>query len=273
VIAYAAYLRIYQPISAFHEPDRSRWTAYAASADRPRRRDALAAETSQAMQRLITAPADSAVPATESGDAYVRCVDGTVYVCPWQTRLRCLLSSGPELAGPGPAVRAPRRVHIRSSVWQVPLAWFIPFDGAERWVAAEPRVPGFVDVRYGARALVYATPMSRARQRVARGLAAVRALWAPDMPDLPELRNPRLVADLAEVGCWLERFHPKSLVELDYGGLVNLLSDDALNRDESVAELGAAIDGIACGQSEVALAMYARVQARWRAFSEFEQVN
>jgi len=273
VIAYAAYLRIYQPISAFHEPDRSRWAAYAASAARPRRRDALAAETSQAIRRLITASVASPIPEVDSGDAYVRCVDGAVYVCPWQTRLRCLLASGPELTGPGPAVRAARRVHIRSSLWQVPLAWFVPFDGAERWVAVEPRVPGIVEVRSGARALLYATPMSRARRRVARGLAAMRALWAPDMPDLPDLRDPQLVAELAEVGCWLERFHPNSLVELDYGGLVNLLSDDALNRDESVAELGAALEGIACGQSEVALAMYARVRARWRAFSEFEQVN
>jgi hypothetical protein len=285
VIAYAAYLRIYQPISAFHEPDRSRWAAYAASSARPRRRDALAAETSQAIQRLVTAPVASPVPEVDSGDAYVRCVDGAVYVCPWQTRLRCLLASGPELTGPVaairrgepgerfPPVRAARRVHIRSSLWHVPLAWFVPFDGAERWVAVEPRAPGIVDVRSGARALLYATPMSRARRRVARGLASVRALWAPDMPDLPDLRDPQLVAELAEVGCWLERFHPNSLVELDYGGLVNLLSDDALNRDESVAELGAALEGIACGQSEVALAMYARVRARWRAFSEFEQVN
>ncbi len=30
-MAYAAYLRVYEPVSAFHEPDRSRWTAYADS--------------------------------------------------------------------------------------------------------------------------------------------------------------------------------------------------------------------------------------------------
>lgn len=264
MIAYAAYLRIYQPLSAFHEPERSRWTAYAASSTRPRRRDALAAEGSEAVERLI---AGGSIPARESGDAYVRRVDGAVYVCPWQTRLRCLLAdpAGPSLVA--------RRVHIRSSAWNVPLAWFIPFDGAERWVAAEPRMPGVIGVRYGARALVYATPMRLARRRVARGLAAVRALQAPDMPDLPDLRDPRLAAELAEVASWLERFHPGSLVELDYGGLVGLLSNDALNRDESVAELGAAIDGIACGHSEVALAMYSRVHARWRAFREFEQVN
>ncbi len=34
-MTYAAYLRIYEPVSAFDEPDRSRWAAYAASAARP----------------------------------------------------------------------------------------------------------------------------------------------------------------------------------------------------------------------------------------------
>jgi hypothetical protein len=31
-MAYAAYLRVYEPVSAFHGPDRSRWTAYRSAA-------------------------------------------------------------------------------------------------------------------------------------------------------------------------------------------------------------------------------------------------
>ena len=53
-MAYAAYLRIYEPVSAFHEPDRSRWVAYANSATRPRRRDSLAVEHAEALRRAIT---------------------------------------------------------------------------------------------------------------------------------------------------------------------------------------------------------------------------
>jgi hypothetical protein len=49
-MTYAAYLRIYEPVSAFHEPDRSRWPAYAASAARPRRRDTLIAEYAEALR-------------------------------------------------------------------------------------------------------------------------------------------------------------------------------------------------------------------------------
>src|SRR5690349_1696780 len=74
-MAYAAYLRIYEPVSAFHEPDRSRWATYAASATRPRRRDSLAVEHAEALRRAITTP-QVAVPERESEHAYVRCADG-----------------------------------------------------------------------------------------------------------------------------------------------------------------------------------------------------
>jgi uncharacterized protein YfaQ (DUF2300 family) len=53
-MAYAAYLRVYEPVSAFHELDRSRWTAYADSPARPRRRDSLVAEHAEAVRRVIT---------------------------------------------------------------------------------------------------------------------------------------------------------------------------------------------------------------------------
>jgi hypothetical protein len=78
---------------------------------------------------------------------------------------------------------------------------------------------------------------------------------------------------LAEVGRWLEDFHPHSLVELDYGGLVHLVSDDALCGDQSVAEIRAAIDGAARGQCELAAAMYLRAHSRWRALAELELAN
>jgi hypothetical protein len=78
---------------------------------------------------------------------------------------------------------------------------------------------------------------------------------------------------LAEVGRWLEEFHPNSLVELDCGGLVRLVSDDALRGDRSVAEVRAAIDGAAGGEYEPAVAMYMRAHSRCRAFAEFELAN
>jgi hypothetical protein len=97
-MTYATYLRIYEPVSAFHEPDRSRWAAYAASAARPRRRDSLMVEHAEALRRAITAP-QVVVPERESDHAYVRHADGITYVCPWQTRLCCLLASDDVLCG------------------------------------------------------------------------------------------------------------------------------------------------------------------------------
>ena len=78
---------------------------------------------------------------------------------------------------------------------------------------------------------------------------------------------------LVRVGRWLEEFHPHSLVELDYGGLVHLASDDALCGDQSVAEIRAAIDGAARGERELAVAMYMRAHSRWRVFAAYEQAN
>jgi hypothetical protein len=79
--------------------------------------------------------------------------------------------------------------------------------------------------------------------------------------------------ELAEVGRWLGDFHPYSLVELDYGGLVQVLSDDALSSDHSAAEIAAAIDGVAKGERELALAMYQRAHSRWRGLAEYEMAN
>jgi hypothetical protein len=296
-MTYAAYLRIYEPVAAFHEPDRSRWAAYAASSARPGRRDSLAAEQAEALYRAIAAP-HIVVPDQESEHAYVRRVDGVAYICPWQTRLRCLLSygrmlstAGSALPGavparddremmmalarladeepPGPATR----LHILASVWTVPLAWFVPFAATERWLALGPGAmrPSAPQTASATRALLYTTPMSRARKRAARGLAALRGLprgfagatWDPI----------RAETELAEVGRWLEDFHPYSLVELDYGGLVQLLSDDALSSDQSAAEIAAAIDGVTKGERELAVAMYERAHSRWRAFAEYEMAN
>jgi hypothetical protein len=297
VMTYAAYLRVYEPVSAFPEPDRSRWAAYAASSARPARRDSTTAEHVEALHRAIAVP-QIVVPDRESEHAYVRRADGVIYVCPWQTRLRCLLSyrrvrsaPGSPLASTFPACDedqataalarldeerrpgAPARLHILARTWTVPLAWFVPFAANERWLAlglGEERASA-ARTTSAARALVYTAPMSRARKRVARGMAALRGVPSGYEDDAWEPL--RAEAELADVGRWLAEFHPYSLVELDYGGLVHVLSDEALCGDQSVAEIGAAIDGVAKGECALAVAMYKRAHSRWRALARFEMAN
>ena len=153
MMPYAAYLRIYEPLSAFPEPDRTRWAAYATSTARSRRMSALAEEYAEALRRVAAVP-PVLIPERESEHAYVRWLEGVTYVCPWQTRLRSWLALGelrataePPFAdafAPQQAVEAAAaftrewasdRVHIRTNTWTVPITWFVPFAATERRTA------------------------------------------------------------------------------------------------------------------------------------------
>ncbi len=259
MLPYAAYLRVYEPLSAFPEADGRRWAEYAASAGRPRRAGALAAEQAESLARAIASPPRPA-PEQESDHAYVRWSEGVTYVCPWQTRLRSWLvlsrlrTAAPSLTRAAfsthhadAAVRdfarwrsqeyAPR-VYIQASTWSVPFAWFVPFAADERWLvlgASSAPGEGGRATAAGTRTLVYATAMSQARTRVAKALAVIRPARSPRAA-APWGGDPAsLLAELREVGAWLEEFHPHSLVELDYGGLVHLLDDGALCSDQHAA--------------------------------------
>jgi len=301
----AAFLRVYEPLSAFGRAERARWEAYAASGDRPRRADALEAEREEAVRRIIALPPIVA-PLRESEDAYVRWADGITYVCPWQTRLRSWLALGRLRATAGPpladafardgADRAAEdfarwdgqevapRVYIQSSTWSVPPTWFVPFAPAERWLVlgtTGDRESSRPATASATRTLIYATTMAQARRRVARALATFRRVpgtaRAPRTPGAEASHCPPSAAGLLragvaleEIGRWLEEFHPHSLVELDYGGLVQLLDDDALRADQSVAEVSAAVSALASREFELAAAMYQRLRTRWRELEAIE---
>ncbi|HEY3682858.1 MAG TPA: hypothetical protein VGL93_07440 [Streptosporangiaceae bacterium] len=299
VVPYAAYLRVYQPLAAFPEPERSAWAKYVAAEDRPDRVTATNSEHTAALRRLIAVP-PIVVPARESADAYVRRAEGVTYICPWQTRLRSWLALDgfPDDLPPGladafvprqiadQAVRdfeewqragnGTQRPFIQTSTWHVPMTWFVPFEAGERWLVLgeDPGDTGDTDGDGGrdtpgattaapARTLVYVTAMAQARRRVARALAVVRR----------NLGDNAMIGEIEEIGRWLEEFHPHSLVELDYGGLVHLLDDEALRGDQSVAEVAAALTGLETGKSELALGMYKRVVTRWRAVQALESAN
>lgn len=303
----AAYLRVYEPLSAFSPEEQARWQAYATSSARRRRAAALEAEHAEAIRRIIALPPIVA-PAQESPHAYVRWADGVTYVCPWQTRLRSWQAlarlkntAGPLLAdafAPRQAQQAAQeyarwerlgvapRICIQSSTWSVPWSWFVTFSPTERWLvlgsAAERDRPGPATAS-ATRTLIYVTAMAQARKRVARALGTVRRAYTPKSPRRPgqgdaepESGGPtaaamlRASAKLEEIGRWLEEFHPHSLVELDYGGLVQLLDDDALRGDQSVAEMSAAVSALASREYELANAMYQRLRSRWRALEAIQ---
>ncbi len=284
--SHAAYLRVYEPLAAFEAGERARWEAYLAAGDLSTAAVGEQREREAAVRALIGRP--PAVLPVLAEHAYATDVDGITLVCPWRTRLRALealedfLAEQPqELArafvpdGVADRVGADLdrwrvdhpalRSHQLSSTWRVPLHWFLLVDAEEREVRLG--VPaGAGTTRAGqiqGRSLVYRTPMSRARRRVARALAVLRRTMDDGF----------VIAGVEDLGRWLEEFHPRSLVELDYGGLVHLLDDAELGRDESARDIAAALASLGAGEPAAAAAAYARVTVRMKALQAVESAN
>lgn len=267
---YTSYLRAYEPLTAFPPPERKRWERYLADGQVPDRVRGVRAEQRAAIVAAIGVP-----PATEVEHAFVHRLDGVTYVCPWRTQVRAweamtefrrdLPEEIADAFFPKQAAEVAERelvrwrttspdlkAHIRSETWQVPLRWFLPFEGEERRL-----------VLAGDRSLSYLTSMANARRRVARALAVVRRT----IEDRP------VVEGVEELAGWLEEYHPRSLVELDYGGLVSLFDDEDLEADESAADIAHAVASLGNGDSDEATAAYARVASRWGAVRSVEVAN
>ncbi|MEU0332099.1 hypothetical protein [Streptomyces sp. NPDC006193] len=273
VVPYAAYLRVYEPLGAFPEPERSHWADYARRPDRPSYQD----ELRRSLADLLPTP-PVAVPVHESGDAFVLEVDGVVCVCPWRTRLRgwqALGELGEELPPPvldavlPPVVRRQAaqdyerwlarnpdaRPWIRTATWQVPLNWFVLVaDEERRYGKGTAEIPPV---------LRYRTPMVQARRRVARALRTLR----------DTVEEGPLIDGLVDVGRWLEEFHPRALVELDYGGLVHVLPAGELEDDHSAADVAAGIEALRRGDAAAAGEAYGRLVERWRAVRARRSAN
>jgi hypothetical protein len=278
--AHVASLRVYEPLAAFEGAERRHWEAYLATRSAPSPAAGSALEHAAAVQALV-GRRPVALPQVPE-HAYVTEVDGVTLLCPWRSRLRALEALEDFLADlPDELVSAwvPRelaeqvgdqldgyrlehpdeRIPQLTSTWHVPLRWFVLFDAGEREVHLGGGPSG---IRTG-RCLVYRTPMSRARRRVARALAVLRRT----------VEDGAVTAGVEDLGRWLEEFHPRSLVELDYGGLVHLLDDAELTQDESVRDVALALAALGEGDTDRAAAAYGRVTARMKALQAVESAN
>ncbi len=273
VVPYAAYLRVYEPLAAFPEPERTHWARYARRPERPTYQD----ELRRSLADLLPTP-PIPVPVHESGDAFVLEADGVVCVCPWRTRLRgwqALQELPEELPKPVLEAVLPEVVRrqatqdyerwlarnpdarpwIRTATWQVPVNWFVLVSDEERrYEKRTAEVPPL---------LRYRTPMVQARRRVARALRTLKDA----MGEGP------LIDGLVDVGRWLEEFHPRSLVELDYGGLVHTVPAGDLEGDHSAADVAEGVEALRRGDGAAAGAAYARLVERWRAVRDRRSAN
>ena len=111
--------------------------------------------------------------------------------------------------------------------------------------------------------LRYRTPMVQARRRVARALRVLR----------DALEDGPLIDGLVDVGRWLEEFHPRSLVELDYGGLVHAIPAGRLADDHSAADVAEGLAALREGDADRAGEAYGRLAERWRAVRDLQFAN
>jgi hypothetical protein len=275
---FASYLRVYEPLTAFDRERQVFWRRYVkegravAPLEGPcRQRTAVIEALGAGWTRLPQLPEE----------AYVLEADDTLLVCPWNLRVRvaeAALSARdgvpsvladafvpPVLAGQARAVvedwrsgarvleQGVPRVHEQIATWGVPLRWFVFVDLEERELI----------LRRGTRALRYRTEISKARRRASRGLSVLRK----SVGDVP-------VTEAVEEGArWLEEFHPRSVVELDYGGLVDLLPDETLEADDSPKLVAAGLAALSRGDGESATEAYENLVTRWRAVQLLERCN
>ena len=281
VISYSASLRVYEPLRAFPEPERGRWTEYVHEHQELDAVTGADAEHEAGVLAAITVPPTGA-PGEEAEFAFVRTREGTVYVCPSRTRLRAwqalseFRASLPELVAgafvpvavienaenalekwlvENPELRA----HVQTETFHVPLRWLLLFDPAERELVLGPRF----EEAAPARSCSFVTTMAQARRRAARALNVVRRT----------LEDGPVVSGVEAVARWLEEFHPHALVELDYGGLVHLFSDEELTDDDSPALVARALRSLEKGDTEAAGEAYEQVMSHWHDVQQFETVN
>jgi hypothetical protein len=275
---FAAYLRVYEPLTAFDRELQVYWRRYVkegraiGTLDGPRQqRTAVMEALGAGWTRLPDLPED----------AYIMETEDTLLICPWNLRVRvaeaaltardgvpAVLADAfvpPILAGLARTVvedwrngshvleRGMPRVHEQIATWGIPLRWFVFVDLSERELTLEP----------GNRSLTYRTEISKARRRAHRAHAVLRKA----------LGNVPVTEAVEEGARWLEEFHPRSVVELDYGGLANLLPDDTLLQDDSPGLITAGLAALSRGEADVASATYEQIVARWREIQLLERSN
>jgi hypothetical protein len=282
VTAFAAHLRVYEPLAAFDGEERRQWEAYLRAGNIPSVAGGMAMEQAAALGAAV-GRVPGVMPVVGE-HAFVTEVDGVTLLCPWRTRVRVCEAIG-DFRDPLPEELAdmfvPRvtaevaedeleqwrmehpdlHVHIVSSAWHVPLRWFVLVEQDEREVSLGTPAAG--TTRVTGRSLVYRTAMSRARRRTAKALALLRRTVDEGL----------VTAGVEDLGRWLEEFHPRSLVELDYGGLVHLLDDAELRQDESARDIADALSALADGDPVRAAGAYTLVTARMKALQGVESAN
>jgi hypothetical protein len=260
---YVASLQVYEPLSAFEAADRLRWDAV----------DLFESKTAEQRDALVRV-ATLQLPSQRPDGAHILDLDGMRYVSPWSTSVRTWASLN-EFKSTVPSTVVPFFVsnsyeealqdsidftaskvpHIISQTWIIPPRWFALFETHER-LRGHGNDGAYVICR---------TEIAKAIGRAKTTHNAVRSAFGEGPVE-------QEILDLID---WLEMFHPKSIVELDYGGLadyleLSLADEGGLEADTSIEDIQSSIAGLAVGDGALAGRGYERLVTRWRKVAAFE---
>lgn len=147
-------------------------------------------------------------------------------------------------------------VHVVSSTWTVPLPWFALVEPAERQLTLAP-------LDDPARRVCWRVPITTARDRAGKAYEVTHKALGDTGP----------ARMLRETGRWLEHFDEQSTVELDYGGLVQLLDDEALLADTSADDVQHALHALADDDADEVADRYGRLQEFWGELAARERLG
>ena len=266
---YVASLRIYEPIDSFSLQDQQHWSQIAISS--PTGFD----EQKRALTRTIS----NESPSLKPDGAHLLDHEGKRYVAPWSTAARCWAALDDFKYTLPPSVIkffVPQTIedsinssidmvedkvsHILTSTWSIPPRWFALFSPDER----------LRGVNEDGHFTIMRTAIANAKSRCTFTHQAVLGAFGEGAVE----------GEVAELLAWLEIFDPKSIVELDYGGLAQYLNkalrdnnEDGLLSDTSIEDVTSSIAGLASGDGALAGRGYERLVSRWRRVSALESAT
>lgn len=295
-----SYLRVYEPLSAFGDPpaDDLRKAVEAAQLTRvgAGEREQLMWLRSQVAEPVRLLPAEfadgRAAPSTTTDVLVLDPAEippseaGTVgpgpMVCPLELRARSAAALVSFLGDAHPALKwsvldagrvsvevirsraksalnglSGSVVHVLSATWSVPLPWFALVDPDQRRLELGS---GRHDPK---RELSWRVSMADARIRVGEARELVEAGFGDSGPA-------EILSDTEE---WLERFHPNSVVELDYGGLVQLIDDSMLEADSSADEVHGILEALRQGNVDQLTGLFSELREYWGRLAAREHAN
>ncbi|MFC4004538.1 hypothetical protein ACFS2C_13485 [Prauserella oleivorans] len=298
---FVAYLRVYEPLSAFGDTPDGQLVKAVEAAQLTRatagERELFLWLKSQASTPPRLLPAETAGgTAVPSSRADVLVLDpdevptaGSAevgpgpLVCPLELRPRSAAALVGFLGEAHPALRAAvldavgvsaetvraranaalrdlygTSMHVLSTTWTVPLPWFSLIDPGERKLVLGT---GQDDPE---RELSWRTAMTDALRRVAEAEELSRNALG-DEAGPTEILN--------ETSRWLANFHPASAVELDYGGLVQLIDDPTLESDTSAEEVHGILEALRSGAVEDIAELFQTLRDYWGELAARERFN